>query len=40
LAAAAIIVLIGVFNGPIIEIIRGALEGMPFVSPSAAVVSR
>jgi multicomponent Na+:H+ antiporter subunit D len=40
LIAASLVVLLGVFNGPIVEIIRGALEGMPFVSPAPAVVSR
>lgn len=40
LAAAAVVILLGIFNGPIVEIIRQALEGMPFVSPAAAVVAR
>ncbi len=38
LISAVIVVLLGAFNGPIVEIIQQALEGMPVVgSPTAAV---
>lgn len=39
-AAAALVLLVGIFSGPIVEIIRGALQGMPHVGAAAPLIGR